>query len=118
MTDPQTPRWASSYQLGQYLSLHLKTINKLTRAGELVAYRIGTNFRYDLNEVDAGIRSAPVNAVRAANVLDKVRSELPTGKPLIPLVQVHAILDKVAEDLGAGRCTEYGIGDHDCASHA
>lgn len=105
MTEPLTPRWASSYQLGVYLSLHLKTINKLTRAGELVAYRIGTNFRYDLNEVDAGIRNAPVNAVRAAAVLDRVRAALPAGagKPLIPLAHVHAAIDKVAAELGVNQ---------------
>lgn len=99
-TATQTPRWASSYELGKYLKLHQKTINRLTRSGELVAYKLGTNLRYDLNEVDAGIRGTPA-ILTPTEVLDKIRTAIPTGKPLIPVAAVLEILDTIAAETRA-----------------
>lgn len=112
MSEPRTPRWASSYELGEYLGLHQKTINKLTRSGRLVAYRLGTNFRYDLNEVDAGIRSAPVSAMHeevrqqgGRDALATVRTRIPTDRSLIPVTRVLDIIDAVTAEVGTEQPT-------------
>lgn len=128
MTNPE-PRWANAKRTAEYMGVHLRTVQRMATNGTITARRIEGNTRYDLNEVDARLRSGTsltdldaddATAVTAADVIARIRAALPAGhgKPLIPLVQVHAALDRVAEDLGVGRCSEYGIGDHDCVSHS
>lgn len=114
MTNPE-PRWANLKETADHVRLHPRTIQRLAAAGTITAHRNGGATRYDLNEVDAVFKNAvDAGAViarildagtehaGAADVIARIRAALPqgAGRPLIPLVQVHAILDKVAKDLG------------------
>lgn len=114
------PRWVRRTEARAYLGVSDATLYRYVAAGIVPKHSISGTTRYDLNELDAVLRSGSAAPVRrccdlygigdhdptehgtstAADVIARIRTELPAGKPLIPLVQVHAILDKVAAELG------------------
>lgn len=109
MTNPE-PRWANLAETAEHMRLHRRTVQRLAAAGTITAHRLDGTTRYDLNEIDASLKAGSVDRFLGrpaampspADVIARIRAALPagTGKPLIPLVQVHAAIDKVAAELG------------------
>lgn len=54
------PRWATKREVQDYLSCSLMTVNRLIADGEVVAVRLRSNIRIDLNSVDAAL--APISS--------------------------------------------------------
>ena len=50
---PRERRYASIPNTAEYADCATKTIRRLIASGELTRYRLGRDFRVDLNEVDA-----------------------------------------------------------------
>lgn len=109
------PRWVKRTIARDYLNVSDATFYRYAAAGLVTRHTIGGTTRYDLNEIDAMLKSGSVAAYlrtpastealdpdAAADVIARIRAALPqgTGRPLIPLAQVHAAIDKVAADLG------------------
>lgn len=86
----------------EYLDISDATLLRYAKKGILTRYPIGPSVRYDLNEIDALLRNGATPGGVAASVIARIRAALPqgTGRPLIPLTQVHAAIDKVAAELG------------------
>jgi excisionase family DNA binding protein len=59
---PAPPRWARRHQVADYLHVSSRTIDHWVARGLIIAYRMPGDraLVFDLNEVDALIRSRPV----------------------------------------------------------
>lgn len=119
MTNPE-PRWANLEETAEHMRLHRRTVQRLAAAGTITAHRLDGTTRYDLREVDA-VLSAGIAAERhtrtvrhatPADVIARIRAALPTGtgRPLIPLAQVHAAIDRVEQEVTGVDRRHSGLG--------
>lgn len=49
------------------LGVHLETVRRLHRAGKIPSYRVGSNLRFDVQEVKAALRGRPITANKEAD---------------------------------------------------
>lgn len=111
------PRWVKRTIARDYLNVSDATFYRYAAAGLVTRHTIGGTTRYDLNEIDAMLKSGSVAAYlrtpastealdpdAADDVIARIRAALPPdvpgAKPLIQIARVHAAIDKVAADLG------------------
>ena len=50
---PTVARWATKEEAAEHLRVSVKTVQRMTARGDLVAHNVGPRLiRYDLNEID------------------------------------------------------------------
>jgi excisionase family DNA binding protein len=61
-TTGSEPRWATVEEAAEYLRVGKRTIREMRADGRIRAYNFGSRLiRFDLNEIDAGLRASNGN---------------------------------------------------------